>query len=107
MSKFTLKEKSTLLYLETCLVDQYGRVDGRKLNDEDMTNILKFKEMGLIEFGRIVFARIKEMRKYGIHRTHWVRFSNKAWKLAHKWRKERSERWIARENKKLLKEIKR
>lgn len=103
----TRHEKSLLLYLETCLVDQYGRVEAQRMNTEDFKIIDKFVKIDLIIFGRLAEKAIQRMR-YGpdgkIY-THYVRFSAKAWELAHQFRKERSERMITKNNIKLLQEV--
>ena len=105
-SEFTKREQSTLIYLETCLVDAYGRVEGRRMNGEDMKHIKKFKEMELIKFGRLKMKAIQKLRgdPRGHIYTHWVRFSGTAWKLAHRWRKERSDRILSKHKTKLLRE---
>ena len=106
--KFTKDEKTLLLYFETCLVDAYGRAETRYMNKEDIEIAKKLTEAGLIEFGRLSMKAIEKLRRlhgYGKVYTHWVRFSDKAWELAHKWRKERSDRMIGRHNAKLLREI--
>ena len=104
--EFTKDEKSLLLYFETCLVDAYGRVAGACINKKDMEITKKFMALELIEFGRLSFKTIQKFRGNKLSQiyTHWVRFSDKAWKLAHKWRRERSERMIGRHNAQLLRE---
>lgn len=108
MSKpeFSRVEKSILLYLETCLVDQYGRVEARRINMDDLEAIRKFMQEGLIDFGRLSSKAIQKLKDIPTKQyTHWVRFSDKAWELAHSFRKERSDRMIANNTTKLLREI--
>ena len=89
-------KKSTLLYLETCLVDQRGRVESRRMNEEDFENIEKFKEEKLIDFGRIPFKELEKLNKLSGPRTytHWIKFTDRAWKLAHKFRREKAEKYV-------------
>ena len=96
-----------MLYLETCLVDAYGRVEGRRMNEEDMKHIKKFHDMELIKFGRLKMKAIQKLRgdPRGHIYTHYVRFSDTAWKLAHRWRKERSDRILWKHARKLLGEM--
>ena len=90
-------EKSILLYLETCLVDQRGRVESQRMNEEDFENIEKFKKENLIDFGRIPFKELEKLNKLSGPRiyTHWIKSTDEAWKSAHKFRRERAEKYIA------------
>jgi len=100
---------STLLYLETCLVDGYGRVAAARMNIQDIENIAKFVKLKWIEFGRLYFKAIEKLRELGwsggAYPTNWVRFTDKAWEMAHIYRRQRSERMIGKENAKLLAEM--
>jgi hypothetical protein len=87
----TAAEASTLLYLETCLVDKAGRVESRRMNDEEHSWCKLMSEEKFIEFGRIV---IKDHNRDG---DHWVRFTTEAWELAHRLRRERADRILLRE----------
>jgi len=92
----TRKEQSTLLYLETCIVDGYGRVEGRRMNKDDMDNIKKFLELEIVtEFGRLPMKLVDKLRGHKSVPTHYVRFSDKGWDLAHKFRRERGKRIIS------------
>ena len=92
----TKDEKNILLYLEACLVDSGGFIQPARMNDTDWEIMSGMKEGGLIDFGRRPY---KDIRAYstgaGGAKTHWVKFSNEAWQLAHKCRRERAERHIA------------
>jgi len=93
MIDLTRTEKSLLLYLETCLVDNLGKVQAARMNVEDFDAIAHLKELGLIDFGRLPFKDIEKSRRYlRVPNTHWVRFSDEAWKIAHALRRERTER---------------
>ena len=92
--------KSLLLYLETCMVDSCGRIQGQKMNEEDFAIAKQMNVEGLIEFGRLRFHEDRELKRYNKsfpQYTHYVRFSDKAWILVHRFRRERSEAWILRE----------
>jgi len=103
----TPKVASTLLYLETCLVDQYGRVEGRRMNNEDLEIIEKLVKDKFIHFGRLSFKAIKRWRDANIGKlyTYYVRFTPQAWQLTHRFRRERSERMIGKQNAELLAEM--
>jgi hypothetical protein len=101
----TPKVASTLLYLETCLVDHLGRVEGRRINKDDLDIIEKLIKEKFIDFGRLKFDIIESHRGSSFIPTHWVRFSSNAWILTHKLRYERSERMIEKEKEKLLVEM--
>jgi len=92
LNKMTKNERSLLLYLETRAVDYGGIVDTRHMNQDDMEIAKEWNKKGFMGFGRIVM-------KYHSHEgTHWCKFSDEAWKLAHQERKNRNERlWLKRD----------
>jgi|GEM_PF-1339782 len=102
----TLGRRSTslLLYLETCLVDQYGRIEVRRINEEEITIIKQWITEGFVEFGRLRMKAIQKLRgnPNGKIYSHWVRFSDAAWRIAHKLRRQRSDRMIGKNNAELL-----
>lgn len=85
--EYNKDEKSLLLYFEHCLVDTggssrnksigWGEFDPEKVNKEDIEIGNKLTDEGLILFR---------------YPACIVRFTDKAWKLAHKFRRERAER---------------
>lgn len=83
----TSAEKSLLLYLETCAVDQGGRLDQRRINDQDLKIMAEWQGDGFVETGRVASESIT--RSQG---SFWVTLSDEAWKLAHRFREERAER---------------
>ena len=85
-------EENLLLYFETCLVDNRGKVTGRRMNEIDFDIAKKWKKDGFIEFERIPFHDIDKTK--AIPNTHTVRFSDKAWGIAFKLRRERAERHV-------------
>ncbi len=83
-------ERSLLLFFEACLVDHNGKVNTRHINDEDSTIAKQWSKEGLILYGRICFDDIKG------HETHYVRFSENAWTMAHYERRRRSDRMFSK-----------
>jgi hypothetical protein len=84
-------ERSLLLFLETCAVDNGGKVDTRHMNSEDLELAKTWGEEGFIEFGRIKMHDIK------YNKTHWVILSDDAWELTHKERRNRCKRIMENE----------
>ena len=91
LKKLNKNERSLLLYLETCLVDNGGKIDNRKINDEDIKIMINWEAKHFINFGRIKFNAITKP-----YNSNWIEFSDLAWKLAHKERIERSKRILAK-----------
>lgn len=91
--EITKDETNTLLYLETCLVDHRGFIQPIKMNKDDWIHMEKWKAEGLMDYGR---RNHEEIMKSGIvrggARTHWIRFSDILYNLAHQKRQERAER---------------
>lgn len=83
------EEKSLLLYLESCMVDNRGRMDSRKINDEDEHILIHWREIGFIDFGRI--HPDEYMLNMG---GRWIELSDDAWELASIERYERSVRML-------------
>lgn len=94
ISLYTRAEKSILLYAETCLVDNLGRMNSIKMNEEDFDNLKKMKEEGLLDFGRLPFKEIERLSKL-FNRltlpTYWVSFSDETWAIVGAMRKERAD----------------
>jgi hypothetical protein len=91
--------KSLLMYFETCMVDSCGKIKGCKINSEEIELAKQMNAEGLIEFGRLKFHEERTLKQIDVANgyTHYVRFSDKAWTLAHKFRRERSQDWINRD----------
>ena len=92
---YSRAEKSILLYAETCLVDNLGRMNGIKMNQEDMDNLEKLKMEGLLDYGRLPFKVIERLSKtFGrlTTPTHWVSFSDETWAIVGAMRKERADK---------------
>ena len=80
----TKDEKSLLLYLETCAVDQTGRIDQRRMNDLDRSIAERWADEGFIKYGRIACHDINSTL------THWCVLSSEAWMLAGALRQQRA-----------------
>jgi predicted metalloenzyme YecM len=97
--EFTKTEKSLLLFLETCAVDNTGKVNVQHMNKEDMDIASRWTKDGFLEFGRICSAdSINE-------RTHYVILYDEAWTKAHEFRKERGLRMLEKKNWRSTKEF--
>lgn len=79
-------ESSLLLYLESCAVDLGGRLDPRRLNDDDRTILEEWKKESFVEHGRI---RSEDCNDQG---CEWVRLSPEAHIIAAKERLQRAGR---------------
>jgi hypothetical protein len=91
----TREQRSILLYAECCVVDYGGLLEGVRMNIQDIRALRQFQEAGLLSFGRIPSSVIDELRQLfpGRRPTHWVKFTDAAWSLAHavrRWRAETS-----------------
>lgn len=88
------KHAGLLLYFETCLVDSYGRVDGRRINKEEVDVAQKWTNEDFVKFGRLSMKTIDSSRGDAHRYTHYIRFSNEAWEITHQLRRERSGRML-------------
>lgn len=85
-------ERSCLLYVESCCVDKGGLLEGERMNAADHEALSKFRELGLVESGRIPFRLIAERPPHLRSKpTHWARLSPEGWRLAHSFRTLRAE----------------
>lgn len=84
--KLSKNEKSLLMYLESRLVDHYGRVDMQRVNEDERKIIEKWSDGGFIKFGRIA---LKDAKRDG---ACWVQFTDQAWTVAHFARREMADR---------------
>lgn len=90
----TPRSRNLLLYLETCVVDDNGRVDVRRVNTAEMALLKRWADVGFISFGRVTFATINTTA--GAQKTHWVRLSDAAFTAAHAERRARADRLFAK-----------
>lgn len=77
-------ERSTLMYIESCVVDERGRLDREKMNHEDRQNIKLLQAAGAVS---LVDS------EDGL-RDLVVRFSDAAWDLARDCRQIRASRRV-------------
>ena len=86
----TKDEDSLLQYLETCIVDQSGKIDTRKMNDVDWEIVKQWTKTGFIKVGRMpgLWILDTDYPQY----SHWVVLSDEALHLAHECRKARAKR---------------
>lgn len=88
----TKDEKSLLLFLETCAVDQGGRVNTAHMNADDYETAKRWNDEGFVRFGRICRDHCSERT------SHWCFLLDKAWPLAAELRKQRAGRmWHKRD----------
>jgi hypothetical protein len=84
LTDLTPKQKSLLLYLETCAVDYGGEVDGARFDKSHFEQAEAWNKQGFILFGRIAK---KTPTQSG--RGFWCALSDHAWTLAHQERHRR------------------
>ena len=103
-NRFNKDEENLLLYLETCAVDQVGKVESIRMNDLDFDIAERWHNKKLIKFGRLLSSEIQREPVRGRTPTHYVILSDDAWVEVARLRKERAKR---HENINLLIESKR
>lgn len=93
---FTKDEENLLMFLEYTAVDQWGWIDDMsKLNQDDLEIMKRWNEEEFIFYKRASRHRdTSPAGSEGIQLTYVVKLSDKAWKLAHKFRKEKALRHI-------------
>ncbi len=96
LENMTKDEKSLLLFLETCAVDQGGLVNIRHMNNEDVSIAKEWNKMRFILFGRVSFASIERLFDKG--RTNWCRLSNEAFQIVSQERFARASRMWNKRN---------
>jgi len=82
-------EENLLLYFESCLVDNEGLIEGKRMNEEDFKIAKQMASEGFIAFGRRSSDDIQKSVNPSF--THWVRFTEDAWDYAHGLRKRKAE----------------
>lgn len=87
----TKAEISLLLYLETCAVDNEGRVKDQAMNDEDFVIAKQWHIDGFIKFGRVASLFCRDDG-----RNHWVELTGPAWTVVHELRRARAEKAFGR-----------
>lgn len=89
----TKDEGSLILFFGYCLVDNCGRVKTAHMNTKDREIAKRWNDEGLIVFARRHSNLIENRGPYKTA-THYVRFTDEAWKLEAKLRKERADRLV-------------
>lgn len=87
LENLTKAEKSLLIYFETCATEYGGKVDMRKISNDEFNLAKTWDEDKFIEFGRIKFEDITIP-----HFSYFVFLSDDAWNLAHQERRARFNR---------------
>ena len=88
IEKMSKDEKNLLLYFETCLVDNAGRVNSRRMNKIDFEIAKKWTDEQFIEFKRLLMC---EIVLRGLQtEDHKVTFTEKTLVIAHLLRKARA-----------------
>lgn len=94
----TKDERSLLLFLETCAVDDYGWVRGAHMNAEEFAKAKEWNASGFVKFGRI-FMRGDALGRVNRNnggmrapRTNWCELSDQAWDEAAAERRARAAR---------------
>lgn len=90
LEDMTPEERSLLLYVECCAVDEGGLVDSRKINSDERDILKRWHDEGLISFSRITWDSIQSL--VNKHCTDLVYLSEEAWNLAHQERRARQVR---------------
>ncbi len=92
LADMTKDERSLLLFLETCVVDQGGLVDTRHMNDDDRRIVGVWKVCGRVDFGRVCFEDLERLQTGAHQMSHWVELTDEMFALAHEERRVRSAR---------------
>jgi hypothetical protein len=105
MVELSRPERKILLYIEAQLVDGIGRLEGRRMNNEDLEAIESLIKKGFVDkFGRLPWKVVAFYAGTKFRPTHYVRLTDEGWKVAHQLRKERSERLISNQKERLVEE---
>jgi len=86
IEEMTREERSLLLFLESCATDFGGKVDVRRMNDDDSKILKEWVNSKFIQYGRISMVCIE---KSNDKKSCWVNLSNEAWELVHQERRAR------------------
>lgn len=82
--KLDRSERNTLVYVESCCVDENGILDPVRMNKEDYENLEKFSVVGILRFGRIP----RQSRFVG----NWVQLTPLGWEVSQTLRRHRAVR---------------
>ncbi len=81
---------SVLLYVESCMVDYGGMLEGRRLNDTDHGNLRMFMADGLLAYGRVPSRLLPDNDGPARPITHWCVLTAAGWDLVAKLRQRRA-----------------
>jgi hypothetical protein len=82
-------ERSILAYAECCCVDSGGLLEAIRMNNDDMTALRKFQDLGVLRHGRVPGRLLGTGGDKNW--THWVELAPTGWLLAAMVRAKRSE----------------
>ena len=91
-----------ILFLETCAVDYSGKVDMRKISDEEKSIIKEWKEFKVLDFGRLPYAQVQKLANTQYPATHWIVLSSSLMRQAAELRLKRAQTGTARLDKILI-----
>ena len=91
--------ESLLLYLETCAVDNNGRVCSTKMREPDFVIAEEWNKSGFVRFGRIEKDSVTGICWY------WCELSDAAWNVAHDLRRARGKQGVAHRSYKRTSEV--
>ena len=88
-------ERNFLLYAETCAVDHGGRLEGIRMNNDDMVAAKSLEQKGICSMVRLKMHYIQSLphtRKY----THFVSITEKGWGVVAMLRQEKATRTLTK-----------
>ena len=88
LNELTKDERSLLLYVETCAVDNGGLIHSLRVNDADREILKRWDKDGFVSYSRVTFKSLQLLNDK--NHSNIVRLSDSAWKLAHEERRARS-----------------
>lgn len=96
--ELTKDEASLLLYFESCLVDQSGKVKQCKMNSDDLLALASLKEKGLVSDFLALDEYFVEEQHTRYPDTHFVLLTDSGWAAASEERRARSKRMLSKIN---------
>lgn len=94
--EFDRDQASLLLLFEACIVDHGGKVRPDAMNADDHVQASEWRHEGFIDFGRIKLGGSPDVSRPESIPSLWVELSDEAWAEAHRLRKERGMRILAK-----------
>lgn len=84
-------QRSLLTYIESCMVDKRGKLDHRKMNQADWSELKFFHALGILS----VEDMDHEDSEGHAHKV--TKFTDRAWELAKECRRFQAEEWVEHE----------